>query len=97
VHTSGNASASSFTFVSKGSSGKATGGYSSSGSSGEPGDNRLKVDTIRGDTIELENTDAKSVLGKDITIGEGCDIDTVTYSGTLTVHPSAKVKSEDKA
>jgi cytoskeletal protein CcmA (bactofilin family) len=97
VHTSGNASAASYTFVSKGTAGKATGGYASSGSSGELSDSRLKVDSIRGDTIELENTDAVTVTGRDVTIGEGCVIDTVTYSGKLTVTGSGTVKNKIKA
>lgn len=40
----------------------------------------LRVNTIEGDTVELENTTAKVVRGKRIVIGRGCQIERVEYS-----------------
>lgn len=54
------------------------------------------TDTIEGDTVELENTEAKTVRGATVVIGAGCRIDTVEYSGTLRVDPEAAVKKQVK-
>lgn len=40
----------------------------------------LRVNTIEGDTVELENTTAKVVRGKRVIIGHGCRIERVEYS-----------------
>jgi len=48
------------------------------------GDRNLTADSIEGDTIYLENTRAKVVRGANVTIGAGCTIDLVEYTGTLT-------------
>ncbi len=40
----------------------------------------LRVNTVEGDTVELENTTAKVVRGKRVVIGEGCRIERVEYS-----------------
>ncbi len=48
------------------------------------GDRNLTADAIEGDTIYLESTRAKVVRGANVTIGEGCTIDLVEYTGTLT-------------
>jgi cytoskeletal protein CcmA (bactofilin family) len=74
----------SFTYVSQSSSGKGA------------GNSRLEAGTISGDTIELENTDAQTVIGKNVTIGEGCMIDTVKYSKSISVHDKAKVNKQIK-
>lgn len=43
----------------------------------------LTVGTIEGDDIHLENTKAKIVRGKNITIGKNCHIDLVEYTDTF--------------
>lgn len=48
------------------------------------GERNLTADTIEGDTVYLENTRAKVVRGANVTIGAGCQIDLVEYTGTLT-------------
>lgn len=48
------------------------------------GERNLTADTIEGDTVYLENTRAKVVRGADVTIGAGCQIDLVEYTGSLT-------------
>ncbi|USG67468.1 polymer-forming cytoskeletal protein [Brevibacillus ruminantium] len=57
------------------------------------GAHELRADVIEGDEIFLENTRAKVVRGKNIAIGEGCEIDEVEYTGTLNIHDDAKVRS----
>lgn len=44
----------------------------------------LTVNSIEGDVVELENTTAKVVRGRNVTIGSGCQIDCVEYSGQFT-------------
>jgi cytoskeletal protein CcmA (bactofilin family) len=56
----------------------------------------LSVDTIEGDDIQLEVTRAKVVRGNNITIGEGCDIETVEYTGTLNIVEGGIVKEQRK-
>ncbi|MBB6715029.1 hypothetical protein [Clostridium gasigenes] len=51
----------------------------------------LSCDSIEGDTIYLENTICKVVRGKNIIIGEGCNINKIEYSGTLTVDKRSEV------
>lgn len=45
----------------------------------------LRVRTIEGDHVELENTQAKVVRGKNVRIGRGCEIGRVEYSGELII------------
>lgn len=56
----------------------------------------LQTEVIEGDTIRLQNTKAKLVRGKDISIGENCEIGTVEYTGSLDVHPKATVQESVK-
>jgi cytoskeletal protein CcmA (bactofilin family) len=51
----------------------------------------LRSDLIEGDDIYLENTKAKLVRGKNVTIGENCVIETVEYSGAFDVKDGSKV------
>ncbi len=51
----------------------------------------LKTDTIEGDKISICYTAANTVRGKDITIGKGCKIGRVEYTGTCTVDADAEV------
>ncbi|MCL0069946.1 hypothetical protein M1O56_05235 [Dehalococcoidia bacterium] len=51
----------------------------------------LETELIEGDEILLEWTRAKTVRGKQIVIGEGCEIERVEYSESLEVDESARV------
>ena len=56
----------------------------------------LKVDTIEGDDVELEYTEAVVVRGNRVVIGKGCTIDLVEYRTELKAHPGAKIGKEAK-
>lgn len=56
----------------------------------------LYASTIEGDDLYLENTVAKTVRGRNIVIGRGCDIESVEYSGSLDLNDGAKVKNQSK-
>lgn len=56
----------------------------------------LEADTIEGDEIVLENTTAAIVRGNNITIGAGCDIGTVEYTGHYVKTGDARVGTETK-
>jgi cytoskeletal protein CcmA (bactofilin family) len=51
----------------------------------------LRSNLIEGDEIYLENTKAKLVRGKNVTIGENCEIGTVEYSGSFDVKDGSTV------
>ena len=51
----------------------------------------LETTVIEGDLISLENTKADVVRGNDITIGDGCEIGTVEYTGKVTYSENAKI------
>ena len=53
---------------------------------------RLTAETIEADTVWLENTTAKVVRGKNVTVGAGCVIDLVEYADTYTPGGTAQVK-----
>jgi len=57
---------------------------------------RLRVDTVEADEIWLENTNARVVRGGDVTIGTGCDVTLVEYTGTLNQAPDARVAEARK-
>lgn len=48
-------------------------------------DGVLNCDTIEGDKIYSENTQCKIVRGGDITIGKGCKIEKVEYTGEINI------------
>lgn len=56
----------------------------------------LQTDTMEGDNIYLEQTHAQVVRGRDITLGKGCDVGLVEYTGTLTKLDGAVVHEERK-
>lgn len=56
----------------------------------------LEVDTIEADDIYLENTHAKIVRGKKITLGPECQIDKVEYQDSFMGHEKSKVESTEK-
>jgi len=53
---------------------------------------RLTAETVEGDVVWLENTSAKVVRGKNVTIGTGCVIDLVEYAESYTPVGAAQVK-----
>ena len=54
----------------------------------------LTTELIEGDEIYLENTNAKIVRGNNITIGEGCNIGLVEYSGEINISSASIVKEQ---
>ena len=59
--------------------------------------NRLTVkEAISGDEIKLEMVTAKSVIGRVVTIGAGCHIESVQYSDRLEISPDAKVDYQER-
>jgi len=56
----------------------------------------LEVDTIEADDIYLENTHAKIVRGKNITLGPDCQIDRVEYQDSFVGHEKSNVESTEK-
>jgi len=58
--------------------------------------NLLLAETIEGDDIYLEYTNAKTVRGSNVTIGPGCDIDKVEYKKEFYVSKDANVKDKQK-
>ncbi|WP_064093976.1 polymer-forming cytoskeletal protein [Rossellomorea aquimaris] len=59
-------------------------------------DDHLHSDLIEGDEVYLENTKAKLVRGKNVVIGENCEIETVEYSGSLDIKKESKVQNQVK-
>jgi cytoskeletal protein CcmA (bactofilin family) len=57
---------------------------------------RLEADSIEGSIVWLEQTRARVVRGHNVTLGDGCDIVLVEYSGTLHKSGSVRVGEERK-
>jgi len=57
---------------------------------------QLTAETIEGDDIQLEYTKADIVRGNHVSIGPGCEIGLVEYSGKFAQHQDAKVKDSRK-
>ena len=57
---------------------------------------KLVADSIEGDEIRLEDTKAKVVRGKNVVIGEGCEIDSVEYSNECIINHRSTVKEKKK-
>lgn len=51
----------------------------------------LEVGVVEGDEIHLEDTTAKTVRGARVVVGEGCRVDRVEYSQSISVHASSHV------
>lgn len=51
----------------------------------------LTTESIEGDTIRLENTTAKIVRGRDVYIGNGCNIDVIEYSNKCEVSGNSTI------
>ncbi|AGB17903.1 hypothetical protein [Thermoanaerobacterium thermosaccharolyticum] len=56
----------------------------------------LTTDVIEGDEIYLEYTTAKAVRGKNVTIGQGCNIELVEYVDNFNQHNDSVVKESKK-
>lgn len=56
----------------------------------------LTTEIIEGDDLFLEYTHAKVVRGKNVRIGEGCDIELVEYTDNFRLEGNAKVKESNK-
>jgi cytoskeletal protein CcmA (bactofilin family) len=56
----------------------------------------LEVDIIEGDNIYLENTIAKVVRGKNITLGSGCKIELVEYTENFKHDDKAEISTQNK-
>jgi len=56
----------------------------------------LTTEIIEGDEIYLENTNAKVVRGNKVTIGEGCNIGLIEYSGEINVSNESIVQEQKK-
>lgn len=52
---------------------------------------QLVTDLIEGDKIDVEYTKAKIIRGNDVKIGPNCQIDTIEYTGEITLDQSAQV------
>lgn len=52
---------------------------------------RLHTDSIEADEVWIENTTARVVRGGAVTIGAGCDVQLVEYTGTLNQVADARV------
>ncbi len=60
------------------------------------GNKSLTCRVIEGDDINLIKTTAKTVRGRNVVVGDGCKIDTVEYSESLTVIDNAEVSKTVK-
>ncbi|WNR43537.1 polymer-forming cytoskeletal protein [Paenibacillus roseipurpureus] len=58
--------------------------------------NYLNAHTIEGDHIYLEYTTADIVRGADVTIGPGCEIGLIEYTGKLQQDKGSKIKHSEK-
>lgn len=56
----------------------------------------LTTDVIEGDEIYLEYTTAKAVRGKNVTIGQGCNIELVEYVDNFNQHSDSVVRESKK-
>ena len=54
----------------------------------------LTTELIEGDEIYLQNTNAKIVRGNNITIGEGCNIGLIEYSGEIIISSDSIVREQ---
>ena len=54
----------------------------------------ITTDILGSEEVYLENVRCDNVTGKDVTVGEGCEVKgKIRYSSTIEVHPSARVRS----
>ena len=55
----------------------------------------LHVETIEGDDVYPEATDAKVVRGRTVAVGPGCKVQNVEYSQSLRIDPDARVDNHE--
>lgn len=55
-----------------------------------------KIDEIEATNIDIEYVKAKRVCGENVTIGIGCEIETVEYQNNINVHKDAKIDTITK-
>lgn len=53
-------------------------------------------ESVEGDEIRLEHTMAKTVTGRNVVIGKGCEIELVQYSENVEISPEARVGKCEK-
>ena len=51
-----------------------------------------KIKELEADTLVIEDYYVENLIGKDVTIGQGCVVDKVQADGRLRIHKSATVK-----
>lgn len=56
----------------------------------------FRCELIEGDTVSVENVEAKVVRGRTVMIGPECQIDLVEYHDTINIYPGASVKKTVK-
>lgn len=56
----------------------------------------LSAESIEGDEIYLENTNARVVRGNNVTIGPGCEIELVEFKNDFRQLKGAKVNDSKK-
>lgn len=56
----------------------------------------LVTDSIEGNEIHVSNTKAKVIRGKNVTIGDGCEIDLVEYEDKFSTHGKSTVREKRK-
>lgn len=54
------------------------------------------AESIEGDEIDIEYTKAKTVRGRSVKIGKGCEIDLIQYTEAADISPGAKVGKVEK-
>lgn len=55
---------------------------------------KLITETIEGDEIYIENTNAKIVRGNNVVIGPNCEIETVEYRNTIKIDGDLKINTK---
>ncbi|HUI30756.1 MAG TPA: polymer-forming cytoskeletal protein [Candidatus Acidoferrales bacterium] len=57
---------------------------------------KLIADSIEGDELQLEDTKAKIVRGKNVMIGDGCEIDLLEYEDACRINGRSTVKEKKR-
>lgn len=56
----------------------------------------IKIGSIEGDDITIENCIADTIRGTNVTVMSGCEVKKIEYTGNLTVEDGAKVEEQIK-
>jgi cytoskeletal protein CcmA (bactofilin family) len=54
----------------------------------------IVVDTIEGKTVDVSKAKVREIVGDNVIVGAGCEIDHVAYSRSIEVSPDSTVKSQ---